>query len=125
MDLLEIVPKVNVNIIEETLTRLGVANRREKILYPTCHLYVDVDCKYYLCHFKEMFKLRVTKPFYDNISEEDIVRRNSIALLLEDWDLIDVLNLPEENDTMFVYIIPHQDKRNWLVCPKFNMRSIL
>jgi hypothetical protein len=124
MDLLEIIPKVNENIINETLMRMGVGDKKRKILYPSCHLYKDIDSHYYLCHFKEMFLLRSTRPSFNNFSEDDLLRRNSVALLLEDWDMIEILNLPEENDTVFIFTLSNAEKKDWLIQPKFNPRTL-
>ena len=124
--MIEIIPKTNINIIEETLSRIGVCDRKNKIIYPTSILYFDIDSKYYLCHFKEMFQLRRDRPSYNNLSNEDLVRLNSIALLLEDWGMIDILSLPEDEDieTVYVYVLPHSQKNQWVIKNKFNMRSL-
>lgn len=124
MELLEIVPRINLNVIEETLSRIGVADHKNKILYPSCILYKDLDGKYFLAHFKELFMLRKSKPSFYNMSEEDILRRNSIGILLEDWDMIDILNLEEDVETVFVYALPHSKKFEWTIKHKFNMRTL-
>ena len=74
--------------VRETLTRIGVSSRKEKVLYQSCHI-LHKQGKYYIVHFKELFALD-GKP--SNISENDIQRRNAIANLLEEWGLIKVLN---------------------------------
>jgi hypothetical protein len=122
--MIEVIPKININIIEETLTRIGICDKANRIIYPSCVLFKDVDSKYYLCHFKEMFEIRKTKPSYFNITEEDILRTNSVALLLEDWNMLDLIDFPEEIDTVYVGTIPYKDKRYWTIKHKFNMRTI-
>lgn len=124
MELLEIVPRINLNVIEETLSRIGVPDHKNKILYPSCILYKDLDNRYFLTHFKEMFMIRKSKPSFYDMTEEDILRRNSIAILLEDWDMIDILNLEEDVETVFVYTLSHSKKYEWTIKHKFNMRSL-
>jgi hypothetical protein len=74
--------------VRETLTRIGVSSRKEKVLYQSCHI-LHKQGKYYIVHFKELFALD-GKP--SNISENDIQRRNAIANLLEEWGLVKILN---------------------------------
>ena len=75
--------------VRETLTRIGVSSRKEKVLYQSCHI-LHKQGKYYIVHFKELFALD-GKP--SNISENDIQRRNAIAKLLEEWGLLKVANM--------------------------------
>lgn len=123
--MIEIIPKVNINIIEETLTRMGIVDKKNKILYPSCLLFKDIDSKYFICHFKEMFQLRKTKPSYDNMSEEDILRMNSVAVLLEEWDMLELIDFPEEIDTVYVSTIPYNEKYKWVIKHKFNIRTLV
>ena len=76
--------------VRETLTRIGVSSRKEKVLYQSCHI-LHKQGKYYIVHFKELFALD-GKP--SNLSENDIQRRNAIANLLEEWGLVKILNRP-------------------------------
>lgn len=124
--MIELIPRTNINIIEETLSRIGICDKKNKILYPTSILYKDIDSKYYLCHFKEMFQFRKDKPYYNNMLPDDYVRLNSIALLLEDWDMIDIISLPEDEvfETIFVYVLPFENKREYTIKNKFNMRGL-
>ena len=124
--MLEILPKTELSVIEETLSRIGVCDKKNKILYPSCLLYKDIDSKYYIAHFKEMFLIRQTKASYNNISEEDLIKLNSIALLLEDWGLVDVISFDDldEIETVYVYVLPHLEKKNWLIKNKFNVRTL-
>jgi hypothetical protein len=74
--------------VRETLTRIGVSSRKEKVLYQSCHI-LHKQGRYYIVHFKELFALD-GKP--SNISENDVQRRNAIAKLLEEWGLVKILN---------------------------------
>lgn len=124
--MIEIIPKTNINIIEETLSRIGVCDRKNKIIYPTSILYRDEDSKYYLCHFKEMFQFRKNRPYYNNMNLDDSIRLDSIALLLEDWGMIDIISISDEEEieTVFVYVLPYEKKREYLIKNKFNVRSL-
>ena len=74
--------------VKETLTRIGVSSRKEKILYQSCHI-LHKQGQYYIVHFKELFALDGKQT---NISENDIQRRNAIAKLLQDWGLVKIVN---------------------------------
>ena len=74
--------------VRETLTRIGVASRKEKKIYQSCHI-LHKQGRYYLVHFKELFALDGLKT---DISENDIGRRNTIASLLEEWELLDIVD---------------------------------
>jgi len=122
MEMIEIIPKVEIPIIVETLSRIGIANKKEKILYPSCYLYSKAN-KNYICHFKELFLLRNEHVGYSNISEDDILRKKSIINLLEKWNLIEVIPL-EDIDTIFVFTIAHKDKNLWTIKHKINLDTI-
>ena len=122
--MIEIIPLIQISIIEETLTRMGIGDKKNKILYPSCSLIKDIDIKFYIYHFKELFKLRKDKPSYDNITNDDILRLNSIAILLEEWGMVELIDFPEEVDTIFVYTIPYNNKRDWQIKHKFNQRIL-
>lgn len=107
--------------IRETLTRIGVSSRKEKVLYQSCHI-LHKQGKYYIVHFKELFSLD-GKP--SNISENDIQRRNAIANLLEEWGLVKILN-PElmENNIAPIHqikIISFKEKDSWDLITKYNI----
>jgi hypothetical protein len=107
--------------IRETLTRIGVSSRKEKVLYQSCHI-LHKQGKYYIVHFKELFALD-GKP--SNISENDIQRRNAIANLLEEWGLVKILN-PElmENNIAPIHqikIISFKEKDSWDLITKYNI----
>ena len=107
--------------IRETLTRIGVSSRKEKVLYQSCHI-LHKQGKYYIVHFKELFALD-GKP--SNISENDIQRRNAIANLLEEWGLVKILNykLIEENIAPLhqIKIISFKEKDEWDLIAKYNI----
>lgn len=107
--------------IKETLTRIGVASRKEKKLYQSCHI-LHKQGKYYIVHFKEMFLLD-GKP--SNFSVEDKGRRNKIIELLQDWDLLKVLDSEKIKEPLAsmnqIKIINHKEKSEWLLEAKYNM----
>jgi hypothetical protein len=107
--------------VRETLTRIGVSSRKEKVLYQSCHI-LHKQSKYYIVHFKELFALD-GKP--SNISENDIQRRNAIANLLEEWGLIKVLNkhILENNIAPLhqIKIISFKEKDQWELITKYNI----
>ena len=107
--------------VRETLTRIGVSSRKEKVLYQSCHI-LHKQGKYYIVHFKELFALD-GKP--SNISENDIQRRNAIANLLEEWGLIKVLNKDILVDNIAplhqIKIISFKEKDQWELIAKYNI----
>jgi hypothetical protein len=107
--------------VRETLTRIGVSSRKEKVLYQSCHI-LHKQGHYYIVHFKELFALD-GKP--SNISENDIQRRNAIAKLLEEWGLIKILNpkLLEDNIAPLhqIKIISFKEKDEWDLIAKYNI----
>jgi hypothetical protein len=107
--------------IKETLTRIGVASRKEKKLYQSCHIF-HKQGKYYIVHFKEMFIVD-GKP--SNFSDEDKGRRNKIIELLQDWGLLKVLDselIKDPSASMSqIKIINHKEKGEWLLEAKYNM----
>jgi len=107
--------------VRETLTRIGVSSRKEKVLYQSCHI-LHKQGLYYIVHFKELFALD-GKP--SNISENDIQRRNAIAKLLEEWGLIKILNpkLLEDNVAPLhqIKIISFKEKDEWELIAKYNI----
>ena len=107
--------------VRETLTRIGVSSRKEKVLYQSCHI-LHKQGHYYLVHFKELFALD-GKP--SNISENDIQRRNAISNLLEEWGLIKILNPELMKDNIApihqVKIISFKEKNDWQLITKYNI----
>lgn len=107
--------------VKETLTRIGVASKKEKILYQSCHI-LHKQGKYYIVHFKELFSLD-GKP--TDFSENDIARRNTVTNLLSDWDLIGIVDKKKTEEPTVslsqVKIIPHKEKSDWQLIPKYNI----
>ena len=107
--------------VRETLTRIGVSSRKERILYQSCHI-LHKQGRYYIVHFKELFSLD-GKP--SNISENDIQRRNTIANLLEQWGLVKIMNSQVVKDNMApihqIKIISFKDKDDWDLVTKYNI----
>ena len=107
--------------IKETLTRIGVASRKDKKLYQSCHI-LHKQGKYYIVHFKDLFALD-GKP--TDFSDEDKGRRNTIANLLQDWDLIKVVE-PDQIENpkapmSQIKILPHKEKNDWELVAKYNI----
>jgi hypothetical protein len=107
--------------VRETLTRIGVSSRKEKVLYQSCHI-LHKQGKYYIVHFKELFALD-GKP--SNITENDIQRRNAIADLLEEWGLVKILNPKVIEDNIAplhqIKIISFKEKDDWQLIAKYNI----
>jgi len=106
--------------IRETLTRIGVASRKDNRLYQSCHI-LHKQGRYFIVHFKELFLLD-GKP--SNLLENDVHRRNTIATLMSDWGLITILDPinPEHIAPLRqIKVIPHKDKSLWELCPKYNI----
>tara|TARA_B100000945_G_scaffold90360_1_gene70458 strand:+ start:81 stop:518 length:438 start_codon:yes stop_codon:yes gene_type:complete len=106
--------------VRETLTRIGVASRKEKKLYQSCHI-LHKQGKYYIVHFKELFALDGKKA---NLSVNDIQRRNRIVALLSDWGLVGVLKSDSINDIAplnQIKVISYKDKGDWILETKYNI----
>lgn len=107
--------------VRETLTRIGVASRKDKTLYQSCHI-LHKQGRFYLVHFKEMFALD-GKP--SDFSEEDKGRRNTIANLLEDWGLIKIVDAAQaaapRTALSQIKILPHREKDQWNLVTKYNI----
>lgn len=107
--------------VRETLTRIGVASKKEKVLYQSCHI-LHKQGLYYIVHFKELFGLD-GKP--SNFSEEDIARRNTIANLIAEWGLVSLVEPDKTKDPVAamsqIKIIPHKEKNEWELVTKYNI----
>ena len=107
--------------IRETLTRIGVASRKDKTLYQSCHI-LHKQGKYYITHFKELFSLD-GKP--SNFTEDDISRRNTIANLLAEWRLITLVNPDKSADPVAplsqIKVLPFKEKDGWILSAKYNI----
>ena len=106
--------------VRETLTRIGVASRKEKKLYQSCHI-LHKQGKYYIVHFKELFALDGKKA---NLSVNDVQRRNRIVQLLSDWGLVGVLFSDSIKDIAplnQIKVISYKDKGDWMLETKYNI----
>jgi hypothetical protein len=106
--------------VRETLTRIGVASRKENKLFQSCHI-LHKQGRYFIVHFKELFLLD-GKP--SNLLENDIQRRNTITTLLDDWGLVSIINPDQAKDIAplrQIKVIPFKDKAVWELCPKYNI----
>lgn len=107
--------------VKETLTRIGIASKKDKKLYQSCHI-LHKQGRYYLVHFKELFMLDGKD---NDFSDDDRGRRNTIVNLLKEWDLIEVVN--EENITeprasmSQIKIISHKEKHDWELIAKYSI----
>ena len=106
--------------VRETLTRMGVASRRENKLFQSCHI-LHKQGRYFIVHFKELFLLDGKKS---NLEDSDILRRNTIATLLADWGLVQIITKSQVAECAplnQVKIISYKDKDQWELCPKYNI----
>lgn len=107
--------------VRETLTRIGVASKKEKVLYQSCHI-LHKQGKYYIVHFKELFALDGKAT---DFSENDMGRRNTVAKLLEDWELVNIVNKKMIEDPIVslsqIKILSHKEKDDWKLIPKYNI----
>lgn len=105
--------------VRETLTRIGVASRKDKKLYQSCHI-LHKQGRYFIVHFKELFMLDGKKA---NLEENDILRRNTIATLISDWGLVTIQskNPLKCAPLRQIKIISFKDKDQWELCPKYNI----
>ena len=104
--------------IRETLSRIGVASRKERKLYQSCHI-LHKQGKYYIVHFKELFALDGKDT---NLSENDIARRNTIVKLLSDWGLVVMKGTPEPIAPLSqIKIISFKEKDEWMLETKYNI----
>ena len=106
--------------VKETLTRMGVASKKDKILYQSCHI-LHKQGRYYVVHFKELFALD-GKP--TNFTDEDRFRRNTIANLLEEWNLLKIINsvlIDGKLPLSQVKIISFKEKDDWILMSKYSV----
>ncbi len=106
--------------VRETLTRIGVASRKDQKLYQSCHI-LHKQGRYFIVHFKELFLLDGKKS---NLEENDIARRNTIATLMSDWGLVTIENKEKAEPLAAlrqIKIISYKDKDKWELCPKYNI----
>ncbi len=109
--------------VKETLTRIGIASRREKKLYQSCHI-LHKQGKYYIVHFKELFALD-GKP--TNLSENDLERRNTVVNLLHEWDLVEIISPEKAQPTVSIRqmkILPFSEKSEWDLQAKYSIGNV-
>jgi len=106
--------------IRETLTRIGVASRKDNKLFQSCHI-LHKQGRYFIVHFKELFLLDGKKS---NLEENDLARRNTIATLMSDWGLVSIVSgqsVEPLAQLRQIKIIPFKEKVKWELCPKYNI----
>ena len=106
--------------VRETLTRIGVASRKEKKLYQSCHI-LHKQGRYFIVHFKELFALDGKRA---NLTVNDVQRRNRIAQLLADWGLIKISNVDQIQDIAplnQIKVLAYKDKGDWMLETKYNI----
>ena len=108
--------------IRETLTRIGVASRKDKTLFQSCHI-LHKQGKYFITHFKELFAL---DGKHANLTSNDVQRRNRIAQLLADWGLIGIVDVSKIQDIAplnQIKVLAYRDKGDWILETKYNIGS--
>ena len=106
--------------VRETLTRIGVASRKDKTLFQSCHI-LHKQGRYFIVHFKELFALDGKKA---TLTQNDIQRRNTIAVLLQDWNLISVVKKEAAEDKAplsQIKVLPFKEKKEWNLSAKYNI----
>jgi hypothetical protein len=106
--------------IRETLTRIGIASRKDKKLYQSCHI-LHKQGRYFIVHFKELFALDGKES---NITANDIERRNTIAKLLADWELLTILDSKKSEQQASlsqIKVVSFKEKNEWELVPKYNI----
>lgn len=109
--------------VRETLTRIGIASKKEKKLYQSCHI-LHKRGRYVILSFKELFKLDGKES---NFTESDLARRNTIAKLLHDWGLVEIMDLDQIEEPTIpisqIKIIPHKERSQWELIAKYQVGS--
>jgi hypothetical protein len=108
--------------VRETLTRIGVASRKEKKIYQSCHI-LHKQGKYYIVHFKELFAL---DGKHANLTVNDVHRRNRIAQLIADWGLVEIVDVSKISDIAplnQIKVLAYKDKADWILETKYNIGS--
>lgn len=122
-DLVKVELLVDEKVVRETLSRMGIANKKTRTLWPSCYLYKDNEGEY-IIHFKEYF-LIIKEDSYNNLSIKDVERRNAIIYCLLNWKLINVNEdeIIPHNEKIFV--LPHEQKKDWKIKHKISMNGHL
>ena len=108
--------------VREKLTRIGVASRKEKKIYQSCHI-LHKQGRYFLVHFKELFAL---DGKHANLTSNDVQRRNRIAQLLVDWGLVGIVSAESIQDVAplnQIKVLSYKDKGDWILETKYNLGS--
>jgi hypothetical protein len=106
--------------IRETLTRIGIASRKEQKLYQSCHI-LHKQGRYFIVHFKELFALDGKES---NITSNDVERRNTVAGLLQDWNLLSIVNAAKAEPKVSlsqIKVVAYKEKAEWELVPKYNI----
>lgn len=111
--------------VKETLQRIGIANKATKTLSQSCVL-LHKKGRFYICHFKELFAMDAK---HTEVFEDDYLRRNHVAKLLESWGLIkiinqDIMTIPCEEKPINVYVLPYKDKKDWTLKQKYTIGTV-
>lgn len=109
--------------VKETLSRIGIASKKDKTLYQSCHI-LHKQGKYYIIHFKELFLLDGKKS---DFSLDDKARRNTIANLLDEWQLVDLVDVSKSADPIAslsqIKVLPYKEKSGWTLVTKYSIGS--
>jgi hypothetical protein len=106
--------------VRETLTRIGIASRKDRKLYQSCHI-LHKQGRYYIVHFKELFALDGKES---NITSNDVERRNTISGLLQDWGLLKIVEASKAEPKASlsqIKVVSHKEKEEWELVPKYNI----
>jgi len=129
--MIEVRPLKDVPLISETLSRIGIANIREKKLYQSCHI-ICLFNKFYIAHFKQLFMLSKNESGecgYGNISREDLDRRNAILKKILSWNMVELVNKEDElllkDSCNSLFILPYNKKNDWTIVSKFNTKNLM
>ena len=120
--MIEVTLKADKKVISETLSRIGIANKKKKIIFPSCYLY-EADGKIYICHFKELFKLTRDNA-YNTICEDDVLRLKSNIFCLKNWGLLEVDDNSINPHNKYVFVLNFKDKPDWIISHKFNIKNL-
>jgi hypothetical protein len=118
--MIEIIPKVDVKILIESLSRMGIVNEEKKIIWPSCYYYFTNN-KHWIVHFKEIFAILNKENSYNNLTFTDLKRRSAICFLLQNWKLLTIVNPEEiENHQIKIFVLPHSLKKEYSIIHKIN-----
>ena len=113
--------KKHFSVVRETLDRMGTINKDEKILNPSCYL-LHKQGEYYIIHFKNLLLMDGLETEY---SEDDNIRQTSIAQLLEDWGLVEIVNEEQlTEECVFIFVLPHSKKYEYRIIHKYKIGSL-